>query len=208
MTETASDLLQAEKAFQYLQQHPVLGPVVLRWGICPLRPGTDYFGELCRSVLAQQISGQVAQAIFERLDVLCAGLRPESLALFSIEDLRAVGISARKAQTLLELAKRCQTGDIPLPDMGIIAEQEIRSQLTSVKGIGNWTVDMFLIFALNRPRVVPGADFGIRKAIQKLYGLAALPAVGEVSGYYREWVPFETVASWYLWRSLDNPGRV
>ncbi|GAB6174957.1 DNA-3-methyladenine glycosylase [Paradesulfitobacterium aromaticivorans] len=201
-------MLQAEAAFVALREDEHLGPVVRKWGICPLMPHPEYFRELCESVLAQQISGKVARALAERLLAQLNGrLTPEALASLSTEELRALGISGRKGETLLELARSSLTGDIPLAELGGLDDEEIRGILTKVKGIGDWTVMMFLIFSLNRPRVIPASDFGIRKAVQRVYDLSEMPTVEAVKEYFEGWAPHETVAAWYLWRSLENDGR-
>lgn len=200
--------LDAKAAFAILREDKCLGPVVHRWGICPLEPHTEYFRELCESILAQQISGKVARSLADRLLTRLRGrLTPETLVNVRIEELRALGISARKGETLLALAQGCLQGQIPLERLGELPDEEIRGILTRVKGIGDWTVMMFLIFSLNRPRVIPASDFGIRKAIQRLYWLPELPAVDAVKGYFQAWAPHETAAAWYLWRSLANDGR-
>ena len=208
MEQKGQILLQAEKAFAELQKDEHLRPIVLYWGKCPLRPQRDYFRELCDSVLAQQISGKVARTMSERLvERLDGKVSPHAVAGLSLEEFRALGISRRKGETLLELARSCLEGEIPLDKLGDMSEEEIDQRLTRVKGIGHWTVMMFLIFSLNRPRVVPAEDFGIRKAIQKLYNLPQLPTANEVRQCFSAWAPHETVASWYLWRSLENSGR-
>ena len=205
----AQGKIDAEQAWIKLEADPALGAVVRQWGKCPLKPHADYFRELCESVLAQQISGKVAAALADRLVQRLDGvITPETLASLSIEDLRAIGISARKGATLLELAVRCCDGRIPLATLGELSDKEIIDLLTGVKGVGPWTVMMFLIFSLNRPRVIPAADYGIRKAIQNLFGLSELPPVSKVAAYYDAWAPHESAASWYLWRSLENAGRV
>lgn len=205
----SAEIIQADVAWKELQKDSHLGPVVLNCGKCPLLPSKDYFRELCESILAQQISGKVALVFSKRLnDVLDGKVDPITVFSLSVEEIRRLGISVRKAESLLDLAKHCLEGQIQLEKLRKMPEMEIREGLTHVKGIGPWTVTMFLIFALNRSRVIPSHDFGIRKAIQKLYGLAEMPKIAEVPQYFLSWAPHESVASWYLWRSLENDGRV
>lgn len=204
----SAEIIQADVAWKELQEDSYLGPVVLNCGKCPLLPSKDYFRELCESILAQQISGKVALIFSKRLnDVLEGIIDPLTVSSLSVEEMRRLGISVRKAESLLDLAKHCLEGQILLEKIREMPEMEIRERLTKVKGIGPWTVTMFLIFALNRSRVIPSHDFGIRKAIQKLYGLAEMPKIAEVPQYFLSWAPHESVASWYLWRSLENGGR-
>ncbi|MHB1651135.1 MAG: DNA-3-methyladenine glycosylase family protein [Desulfitobacteriaceae bacterium] len=203
-----SDLLQAEVAWQQLLADPHLGPTVLVFGKCPLQPQGEYFRELCESILAQQISGKVAATLAERLNIKLQGdYIPEKLLKLGVADLRTLGISVRKAQSILDLAGHCLDGRIPLASLGEMRDDEISQCLIKVKGIGEWTVMMFLIFSLNRPRVIPASDYGIRKAIQKLFELKEIPDTRAVPQYFANWIPHETVASWYLWRSLENQGR-
>jgi len=203
------EIIQVEAAWEALQKDSHLGPVVLNWGKCPLAPSKDYFRELCESILAQQISVKVALVFTQRLnDLLNGKIDPQTVCALSVEELRPLGISARKAETLLDLARHCLEGRIELDKLREMPEMEIREGLTQVKGIGPWTVTMFLIFALNRSRVIPTHDFGIRKAIQKLYKLEEIPKISEVPQYFSLWAPHESVASWYLWRSLENGGKV
>jgi len=205
----SAEIIQAEVAWQQLQNDSHLGPVVLKWGKCPLLPSGNYFRELCESILAQQISGKVALVFSKRLNDISDGkVATLTLSSLSVEELRGLGISVRKAESLLDLAKYCLNGRILLEKLMEMSEIDIRERLIEVKGIGPWTVTMFLIFALNRSRVVPSHDFGIRKAIQKLYGLTEIPKIAEVAEYYLAYAPHESVASWYLWRSLENDGKV
>lgn len=197
--------IQIEESYRQLKQDPYLEPIVEKWGMCSLKPGENYYWELVRSILAQQISTKVAQKLGARFQEHFMGVvTPEAISRSSVEELRGLGISARKAETILTIASSCEQGKINLDDLDKKTDQEIQIELTKVKGIGSWTVTMFLIFALNRPRVIPSADFGIRKAIQIIFGLKELPSVDMVEEYYLAWNPHESAVSWYLWRSLEN----
>ncbi|KUO64844.1 MAG: hypothetical protein APF84_18960 [Gracilibacter sp. BRH_c7a] len=197
--------IMIEESYQQLRQDLDLQPIVEKWGRCNLKPGENYYWELVRSILAQQISTKVAQKLGARfLEYFQGDVTPVAVSCSSAEELRCLGVSARKAETILTIAFQCQQGKINLNELDNKSDQEIQTELTKVKGIGSWTVTMFLIFALNRPRVVPSADFGIRKAIQIIYGLEELPSPAMVDEYYRAWKPHESAVSWYLWRSLEN----
>lgn len=201
--------IQPQLAWQQLRADPVLGPVVLKWGECPILPHDDYFTELCESILSQQISGKVAKAIATRFkSLLNDQVTPASLLSVSMEELRQIGISLRKGESLQDLARYCVNGEILLTELAGWSDDEITRQLVRVKGIGPWTVMMFLLFSLGRPRVIPSTDYGIRKAVQTLFDLAEMPQPQDVVEYYARWAPHESAASWYLWRSLENDGRV
>ena len=197
--------IQPEEAYEELKKDTYLNPIVERWGRCILKRGENYFWELVRSILAQQISTKVAQKLGDRVkDYYQGKVTPVVVASSSVEELRELGVSARKAETILTIASLCVQGNLRLEDFDQKSDKEIEAELTQIKGVGSWTVTMFLIFALNRSRVVPSGDFGIRKAIQLLYGLDEIPPSEIVEKYYKAWAPHESAVSWYLWRSLEN----
>jgi DNA-3-methyladenine glycosylase II len=117
--------------------------------------------------------------------------------------MRKLGLSRQKIAYIRDLARRTRDGAIVFPELRALSDQEVIERLTEVKGIGVWTVHMFLIFALRRTNVLPTGDLGIRAAVRKAYGLAELPKPNELEELARPWHPFCTVASWYLWRSIE-----
>jgi DNA-3-methyladenine glycosylase II len=183
---------------------PVMKDVIGRVGPFALRPRRDRFQMLVRSILSQQISVHAAQAIRARLEALAApqALSPENLAALSMDQLRAVGVSLQKAKYLLSLATMVRDGALPLNAMGRLSDDAVIERLVQVKGIGVWTAQMFLIFSLGRPDVLPCDDLGIRQAIRKLYGLPALPDKATSLRIAAPWRPYASVASWYCWQSL------
>jgi DNA-3-methyladenine glycosylase II len=181
--------------------------VIRRVGPFALRLRRDRFQTLVRAILAQQISGHAATAIRKRLEALVApqSLSPENLAVLSAEQLRAVGISAQKGKYLLSLATKVRDGDLRLHAIGRLRDDAVIEQLIQVQGIGVWTAQMFLIFSLGRPDVLPCDDLGIRQAIRKLYGLSELPDKATSQRIAQPWRPYASIASWYCWRSLELP---
>jgi DNA-3-methyladenine glycosylase II len=174
-------------------------------GDCVLRPRTDLFAELVRSIVAQQISTKAAQSISARLIAgPCAGtLTAAALVTADDEELRAAGLSTAKRRSLRDLAERVHSGTLRLDTLGALSDEEVIEQLVPVRGIGRWTAQMLLIFALGRVDVLPVDDFGLRTAVQRHYGLDELPdrsRLGELAG---PWQPYRSIATWYLWRSLD-----
>ena len=172
------------------------------------RPG-DAYGALLRSVVGQQLSTKAARTIYGRL----AGLygdrapTPEELLATDPERLRDVGLSRAKASYLRSLAEHVISGKLELGRLHELPDEEVSAQLTGVKGLGQWTADMFLIFHLRRPDVLPVGDLGIRRAVQIGYGLEALPTPRELIEIAEPWRPHRSLASLYLWSSLDNkPG--
>ncbi|MGO9097113.1 MAG: DNA-3-methyladenine glycosylase family protein [Bryobacteraceae bacterium] len=185
---------------------PVLARLIDRIGPYAMEYLEPDFETLVRSIAFQQLSGKVARVIFQRL-VAAAGngrLTPASVLQLRPRKMRAVGLSQQKVAYIRDLARRTRSGEVDFAALPALPDEVVCRALTSVKGIGVWTAQMFLIFALRRPDVLPTADLGIRAAIRNLYGLAELPTPSEVEELARPWRPYATVASWYLWRSLEG----
>jgi DNA-3-methyladenine glycosylase II len=181
-----------------------------RYGDCQIRPHTDYYAELVTSIVGQQLSIKAAAAIWQRVLVLAGGQMPtpEQLVDISEADLRTAGLSGAKAKYVKDLALATQDGRLDLDHIATLPNPEVIAQLTNVKGIGEWSAHMFMIFSLGRLDILPWGDLGIRKAAQIVYRLKNLPGqdhLERISKRYK-WHPYESVASWYLWKSLENEG--
>ena len=187
------------------RRDPVLGAVIRQVGPCLYSLQRDRFGMLVRSIVFQQISGAAARTILGRLTDALPGnqLAAEGLAALSPEQYRLAGVSKQKAGYLQSLAELSLTGDLRLTRIGRYADDEIIDQLTQVRGIGVWTAQMFLMFSLGRPDVLPWDDLGVRQAIRKLYGLPQMPTRAESERIAAPWRPYASVASWYCWQSLE-----
>jgi DNA-3-methyladenine glycosylase II len=181
---------------------PILRRIIRRVGPCTLAPRKDYFAALCQSILNQQISTQVAIVIYNRFRDLFPRRRPTPEALLQIDDvtLRGVGLSRQKLLYLRSLAEAFASGNVPVRRFNRMDEEIIQS-LIPVKGIGRWTVEMFLMFVLNRPDVLPVDDLGLKKGVQQAFGLPELPKAPEIIDLAQSWRPYRTVATWYLWRT-------
>lgn len=163
---------------------------------------------LVRSILSQQISTAAARTIRERLIEKTGGLNPESLLRLSDVEFQAVGVSPQKVRYIRDLAGRVDSGDLKLSSMGRLPDEEVIARLTEVKGIGRWTAQMFLMFSLGRPDVLPHDDLGIKNAMRRIYGLEMHPTRDEMDRIAEPWRPYSTVACWYCWRSLEGPAEV
>ena len=189
---------------------PVLAAVIDRVGPCRLEPRREgtHFDALVRSIVYQQLSGKAASTILGRVHALYGNRSPTPAELLTTPDetLRAAGLSRQKLAYLKDLAVKVQNGDVPLASDAIdhLSDDEIIERLVRVKGIGRWTVHMFLLFRLGRPDVLPELDLGIQNAIRRAYRLRKQPGPKDVLRIGRKWTPHASVASWYLWRLLDS----
>jgi DNA-3-methyladenine glycosylase II len=188
---------------------PILGEVIRRVGPFRLTRRTDgtHFDAVCRSIIYQQLSGKAAATIHGRVLDLFGGRAPlpEELAATQDLTLRGVGLSRQKLSYLKDLASRVAAGDLPIESLHELPDADVIDALVRVKGVGRWTAQMFLMFRLGRPDVLPDLDLGIQKAIQRAYRLRKRPLPERVLKIGAPWAPYRTVASWYLWRSLELP---
>lgn len=188
---------------------PVLAEVVARHGPhrFELRTGGSHFDAIARSIVSQQLSVKAASTIHGRFRELyeAAGGHPGSVARIPETRLREAGLSRQKIAYIRDLARLVEAGELDLDRMDKMSDDELIARLTAVKGVGTWTAQMFLMFRLGRPDVLPTLDLGIQKAIQRAYGLRKLPSARQMEKFGRSWAPYRTIACWYLWRSLDQP---
>jgi DNA-3-methyladenine glycosylase II len=191
-----------------LRRDPVLAALIRRHGPCGLVAAqrADHFSALVRAITFQQLSTKAASTIYNRLATLMPeGVpTPEAFACVSDEQLRAVGLSRQKSTYLRDLCAKVSSGAVDLPALDTLSDEEIIAALVQVKGIGRWSAEMFLIFRLLRPDVFPVDDLGIVTAVQRAYGLRKRPTAERLRKIAEPWRPYRSVASWYLWRSLDN----
>lgn len=185
---------------------PVMRDLIARVGPCLLSRRRDYFVALCQTIFTQQVSMAVAAVLFNRFQQLFPAGRPTPAGLMELSDaqLAAVGISRQKRSYLRDLGRRFVSGQIPTRRFARMSDDQIIESLDAVKGIGRWSAEMFLIFVLNRPDVLPVDDLGIRKAVQKFYELPEMPGDEQVIQIGEIWRPWRTAATWYLWRALSN----
>ncbi|MBV9492174.1 MAG: DNA-3-methyladenine glycosylase 2 family protein [Verrucomicrobia bacterium] len=179
-----------------------IGPFALE-----LTPADSLFEALLRSVIYQQLHGKAAATIHGRVLALLnqhGGPSAEACSRVTDDELRAAGLSRGKLAAVRDLAAKCQAGVVPtLREAQQLADDELIARLTEVRGVGPWTVQMLLIFYLGRPDVMPTGDFGIRLAFKNLYSRRRDPTPATILKHARRWRPYRSIASWYLWRSLD-----
>jgi DNA-3-methyladenine glycosylase II len=202
------------RAEQHLAaRDPVLRTLIAAYGGCALARSQrdDPFTALVEAIVWQQLSGKAAATIYKRvLGLLPAGGPPTPEGILALEEteLRAAGLSRAKTVYIRDLAARVRDGDVPLGALATLDDDPVIAELTKVKGIGRWTAEMFLMFRLHRPDVLPVGDIGIANAMRRAYGLRKIPSPARIQKIAEPWRPYRSVACWYLWRSLDAvPGK-
>ena len=185
-----------------------MGKLIEKFGPPNFNLMNNYYESLVRSIVYQQLSGKAASIIYERfLDLFVFDIYPEpkDILAVSIETLRSSGLSYQKVNYIRDLSEKWQDGTMNLTDIDSMTDEEISSELIKVKGIGQWTADMFLMFTLGRPDVFPFGDLGIQKGVMILTNMNRLPTQKEMERKTKKWQPYRTVAAWYLWKLVDGP---
>jgi DNA-3-methyladenine glycosylase II len=190
------------------RRDPVLADIIRKHGPCGLAAAqrADHFSALVRAITGQQLSTKAAATIYSRVIALMpeGRLTAAALAAVSDEQLRGVGMSRQKCSYFRDLCARVTSGELPLDSLDSMSDEDVITALTRVKGIGRWSAEMFLMFRLHRPDVLPVDDLGIVNAVKNVYRLRKRPTPERIRKIGEAWKPYRSVASWYLWRSLDN----
>ena len=191
-----------------MRRDPVLKDLIRRYGACGLADSqhTDPFKALVHAIMSQQLSAKAAGTIANRFDELFGGQfpTPSKVVKMPAERLRTVGLSGMKVSFIQDLSQRVLDGSLHLDALDAMSDDEVIEELTKVKGIGRWTAEMFLMFRLHRPDILPVGDWGIVKAMQKAYRLRKVPTPTRMAKIGESWRPYRSIACWYLWASLDN----
>lgn len=207
---TSDDYARARRLL--LRRDPILAALIRQHGPCGLADSlrADHFSALVRAIIFQQLSTKAASTIHDRLLALMPGGMPAPAALSALTDdeFRAVGVSRQKAAYLRDLCDKVASGEVLLDQIEVLDDEAVILALSKVKGVGRWTAEMFLMFRLHRPDVLPVGDLGIVTAVQKAYGLRKRPTPDRLRRLAEPWKPYRSIACWYLWRSLDNAGAV
>lgn len=196
-------------AAEHLKQHdPVLAVVIENHPLPSFTPHTKYYQELVESIVSQQLSVKAADTILTRFKKLFTSEFPSPKEILDkdIETFRSVGLSRQKATYIIDLAQKVEDGTVRFDHLNTFTNQEVIETLTQIKGVGVWTVHMFLMFCMGRLDILPTGDLGIRNGIQVLYGYTDKPTPEDMQAIAlkNNWHPYETIASWYVWRSLNN----
>jgi DNA-3-methyladenine glycosylase II len=182
---------------------PVMGGLIRRYRGLTLASRGDAFQTLARSIIGQQISVKAAQSVWDRFAAAVGAMQPQRVLKLSVDELRGCGLSGQKVNYLRDLSARFAEGAIDASRWHAMDDEALIIELTEVKGIGRWTAEMFLIFHLTRPDVFPLADLGLQKAMQLHYNKGRKLSERRIATLGKLWSPWRSVATWYLWRSLD-----
>jgi len=189
---------------------PALGAIIARVGpfVMELKSSRSLFGALAEAIVYQQLSNKAAATIYGRVEALFprakAGFTPRHILAASDQALRGCGLSRAKVLEVQDLARRVHAGELPtLEAAGALGDEALIERLVAVRGIGRWSAEMFLMFRLGRPDVLPLDDYSLRKAYAKAFHKRALPTPQALGKHGERWRPYRTVASWYLWRTLE-----
>src|SRR5579863_6310896 len=197
----------ARKARMHLSKaDPVLARIIAEVGPLGIEPRRERFQALARAIIFQQLAGAAATAIYGRFVALFPGAEfptPEQVLAKTVTELRGVGLSEKKAIYIKDLAAHIRDGKLNFHRFHLMTDEEIIDHLVMVKGIGRWTAEMFLMFNLGRPDVMPADDLGVQNAIRRHYKMRQRPNRKQLLKHAERWRPYRTAAAWYLWRSLD-----
>ncbi|MBI3842775.1 MAG: DNA-3-methyladenine glycosylase 2 family protein [Thaumarchaeota archaeon] len=197
------------KAVSFLKRDPKLAKIIEQVGDYKIRKRNNHFATLVESIISQQLASSAAEAILRRFRKLYPKF-PKPVQILKTKDsmLRSAGLSKMKIGYLKDLARKIEDGQIKIKTLSKMNDDEIILQLTQVKGIGRWTAEMFLIFSLGREDVFPVGDLGLRKGVQMAFSLPELPKPKDVEQIGMRWKPYRSVATWYLWKSLQKFDKI
>lgn len=194
---------------RFLKRDPVLGKIINSVGDYSLKKRNHHFAVLVESIVSQQLATRAAEAIFSRFKDLYPKFPTAADILATKKSkLRAVGLSSMKIEYIKDLARKVDQGKIKMRSLSKTSDEEVIAHLTQVKGIGRWTAEMFLIFSLGRQDVLPVNDLGLRKGVQMAFSLPELPKPSEVEDLGKRWKPYRSIATWYLWKSLQKFDKI
>jgi len=201
--------MQHDNAIKFLRKDPVLCDIIETVGEFKLKKKSQHFAVLVESIISQQLATSAADAIFKRF----RGLYPKFPSAAEVlgtrkSKLRTVGLSGMKVEYLKDLAKHVETGKLDMKAISKMNDEDVIAQLTQVKGIGRWTAEMFLIFSLGRMDVFPVGDLGLRRGVQMAFSLKEMPKPKETEKFGDRWRPYRSVATWYLWKSLQKFDKI
>ena len=198
--------MSKHKAILYLQRDPKMAEIIKKVGEYKVKTTKNRYQSLVEAIIAQQLSGYAADSILKKFKKLYKSKFPKPIDVIRTSNpkLRSVGLSKMKISYIKDLSKKIESNHLNMRSFSSKNDEYIIEQLTSVKGIGRWTAEMFLIFSLGREDVLPVGDLGLKKGIQLMYSLKELPKEKEIEHIAESWKPYRTIATWYIWKSLQK----
>ena len=198
--------MSEKKAIKLLKKDPKFAKIILQVGEYNVKITKNRYRSLVEAIISQQLSGSAAESILNRFRKLYKSNFPKPIEVLQTSDtkLRKVGLSKMKVKYIKELSKKTESRHLNMRNFSTMEDEQIIEHLTNVKGIGRWTAEMFLIFSMGRWDVLPVGDLGLKKGIQLMYSLNDLPTEKEMEQLAESWRPYRTVATWYLWKSLQK----
>jgi len=195
-----------KEATKYLKKDPKIAKIILQVGEYSVKITKNRYRSLVEAIVAQQLSGPVADSILKKFRKLYKSDFPKPTVVLQTSDkkLRTVGLSKMKIVYIKELSKKIESRNLNMRNFSSMEDEQIIEHLTNVKGIGRWTAEMFLIFSMGRLDVLPVGDLGLKKGIQLIYSLNKLPTEEQIRPLAESWRPYRTVATWYIWKSLKK----
>ena len=200
-------MMDIKAGIDLLKKDKKMNDLINKFGRPDFSQREDYFQSLLRSIVFQQLSGKAAQTIYERLVNLIpntSNLCPNEVLKLDKDEMRKAGLSFQNIDYVRNMANYFENNSFYKKDVERMTDEEISKELIQIKGIGQWTVDMFLMFTLNRADILPYKDLGIQKGIMKILNMKNLPSKKEMENCSRKWRPYRTIACWYLWRMVDD----
>lgn len=199
----------SEKAIKFLKKDPKLAKIIQKVGKYEISLVKNPYKSLIDAIITQQLSGAAADSISKKFQKLYQRYpKPADVINTSDSKLRSVGLSKMKVTYIKDLSEKIQSKELRISSLKDRSDEEVVSHLTQVKGIGRWTAEMFLIFSLGRLDVLPVGDLGLKKGMQRLYSMPELPEKDEIEEIAEKWRPYRTVATWYIWKSLNQFDKI
>ena len=195
-----------KKAFKFLKKDPKFAKIIMQVGDYNVKITKNRYQSLVESIISQQLSGSAANSITKKFRKLYKSKFPKPRDIIKTSDskLRTTGLSKMKIVYIKELSKKIESKELNMRKISTQSNEQVIEVLTDVKGIGRWTAEMFLIFSLGRLDILPVGDLGLKKGIQSMYSLKELPEKEQIEQLAESWKPYRTVATWYLWKSLEK----
>lgn len=199
----------SKQAIKFLKRDPKLAKIIKCVGSYEISVMKNPYESLIEAIITQQLSGKAAESISKRFRKLFVRFpKPADVIKMPDSKLRSAGLSGMKVKYIKDLSEKIESKELKVRSLKNMTDEEVILQLTQVKGIGRWTAEMFLIFSLGRLDVLPVGDLGLKKGIQRLYSMPNLPEKDEIEELAEKWRPYRTVATWYIWKSLNQFDKI